>query len=307
METVYDVIIIGGGPAGYTAALYSARAGLKALIFESTGVGGQMLLTGTIDNYAGFDKGIEGYELALNMQQGAERFGAQTVYAQVTSVSLENDIKTIYTDSGEYFSKTVIIATGAIPKRLGIDGETELTGKGIHYCAHCDGGFYKDKTVLVVGGGNSAFTDALYLSHLAKEVFLIHRSQTFKATKIYKEQLQKTPNARIITDSFVTSLIFDKRITGATIKNSITGELTNISCDAIFIGIGRKPSTDFLNGIVETDNNGYIIANETTKTNIDGVFAIGDVRTKPLRQIVTAVADGATAVHYAEEYLNSLD
>ena len=307
METVYDVIIIGGGPAGYTAALYSARAGLKALIFESTGVGGQMLLTGTIDNYAGFDKGIEGYELALNMQQGAERFGAQTVYAQVTSVSLENDIKTIYTDSGEYFSKTVIIATGAIPKRLGIDGETELTGKGIHYCAHCDGGFYKDKTVLVVGGGNSAFTDALYLSHLAKEVFLIHRSQTFKATKIYKEQLQKTPNARIITDSFVASLIFDNRITGATIKNSITGELTNISCDAIFIGIGRKPSTDFLNGIVETDNNGYIIANETTKTNIDGVFAIGDVRTKPLRQIVTAVADGATAVHYAEEYLNSLD
>lgn len=307
METVYDVIIIGGGPAGYTAALYSARAGLKALIFESTGVGGQMLLTGTIDNYAGFDKGIEGYELALNMQQGAERFGAQTVYAQVTSVSLANDIKTIYTDSGEYFSKTVIIATGAIPKRLGIDGETELTGKGIHYCAHCDGGFYKDKTVLVVGGGNSAFTDALYLSHLAKEVFLIHRSQTFKATKIYKEQLQKTPNARIITDSFVTSLIFDNRITGATIKNSITGELTNISCDAIFIGIGRKPSTDFLNGIVETDNNGYIIANETTKTNIDGVFAIGDVRTKPLRQIVTAVADGATAVHYAEEYLNSLD
>ncbi len=307
MKNIHDILILGGGPAGYTAALYASRAGLDTLLIERMSAGGQMALTGDIDNFPGFEEGIDGFTLGMKMQQGAERFGAKTEYSQVTSVQLNEKIKTVKTDSGDYFAKCVIIAMGANPRELGVEGERELVGKGIHYCAHCDGRFYKDKTVVVVGGGNSAAADALYLSRLAKKVYVVHRRDTLKATKIYHEPLFKAQNVEFIWNSTVDEFVVNNRVAGAKIKNVNMGEITELSCDGIFISIGRKPATEILKGAVELDKNGYIIADETTKTNIQGVFAAGDIRTKALRQVVTAVSDGAVAAHYAEEYLSVLE
>ncbi|MBO5105663.1 MAG: thioredoxin-disulfide reductase [Clostridia bacterium] len=304
--SVYDMIIIGGGPAGYTAALYATRAGLNTLVIERMSAGGQLALTDIVDNYPGFEEGIDGFTLSMKMQASAERFGTVTEYAEVLSLDLNGKIKKVITDSGEAKAKTVVIATGANPKELGLPREQELLGKGIHYCAHCDGRFYKDKTVAVVGGGNSAAADALYLSRLAKKVYLIHRRDTLRATKIYHEPLKIAPNIEFVWDSSITEILAEQRVHGAELQNLKTGEKSEILCDGIFVSIGRKPATDFLKGILNLDENGYIVADETTKTNIEGVFAVGDVRTKALRQIVTAVSDGATAVHFAEEYLADL-
>jgi len=303
MEHIYDLVIIGGGPAGYTAALYAARAGLDSVLIEKLSAGGQMALTGEIDNYPGFEEGIDGLTLGFKMQQGAERFGAKTEYAEVESVDFSGKIKKIETTAGAFFAKTVIVSTGANPRELGLPNEAELIGKGVHYCAHCDGRFYKNKTVIVVGGGNSAAADALYLSRLAQKVIVVHRRNELRATKIYHEPLLKAENVEFLWDSSVIGLLAEERIKGAKIKNLKTGEEKEILCDGIFISIGRKPATEFLNGALELDQGGYIIADESTKTNIEGVYAVGDVRSKVLRQIVTAVADGAVAVHYAEEYL----
>ena len=301
---LYDIVRMGGGPAGYTAALYATRAGLDTLVIERLSAGGQLALTGEVDNYPGFEEGIDGFTLGMKMQGSAERFGAVTEYTEVLSLDLKDKIKKIITDSGEFEAKTVIIATGANPRELGLPREAELLGRGIHYCAHCDGRFYKDKTVAVVGGGNSAAADALYLSRLAKKVYLIHRRDSLRATKIYHEPLKNAENIEFLWDSAITELIAEQRVSGAKIQSLKTGELTEISCDGVFVSIGRKPATDFVKDTVNLDQNGYIIADETTKTNIEGVFAAGDVRTKALRQIVTAVSDGAVAVHFAEEYLN---
>ena len=303
MDKLYDVIIIGGGPAGYTAALYAARAGLSTLVLERMAVGGQMALTGDIDNYPGFEEGIDGFTLGMKMQQSAERFGAKTEYDEVLSVDFSGKTKQIKTLMGEYNTKVVIIATGANPKKLGLENEEALTGRGVHYCAHCDGRFYKDKTVAVVGGGNSAVSDALYLSNLAKKVYLIHRRDTLKATQVYKSPLLKAENIEFLWNTTLTSVIFDQKVIGAQIKNSKTDETSGLVLDGIFISIGRQPASELFKGVLDLDEYGYIIADETTKTNIDGVYAIGDVRTKPLRQVVTAVGDGATAVHLAEEYI----
>ena len=303
MEHIYDMIIIGGGPAGYTAALYAVREGFDTVLIERMSPGGQMALTSDIDNYPGFEEGIDGFTLGMKMQQGAERFGAKTEYAEVTAVDFSEKIKKVEATNGVYFGKTVVLSTGANPRELGVDGEQELIGKGIHYCAHCDGRFYKDKTVIVVGGGNSAAADALYLSRLAKKVYVVHRRDTLRATKIYHQPLMKAANVEFIWNSTVSEFIIEGRLAGAKLKDVNTGLATKLSCDGIFVSIGRKPATDFLADVVSLDGNGYIIADESTKTNIDGVYAVGDVRTKALRQIVTAVADGAVAVHHAEEYL----
>lgn len=304
MEHIYDTIIIGGGPAGYTAALYAARGGLDTLLVERMSVGGQMTLTGDIDNYPGFDEGIDGFTLGMRMQKGAERFGAKTEYAEVSSVDFSGDIKRIRTESGNFLSKTVIIAAGANPRELGIEGEQEFIGKGVHYCAHCDGRFYKDKTVAVIGGGNSAVADALYLSRLVKKVYLIHRRDTLRAEKIYHEPLMKTENVEFLWDSTVSEFIADTRVTGIKVRNVKTDAMKEISCDGVFISIGRSPATDFLKGKIRLDEKGYIIADESTRTSEKGIFAAGDIRTKALRQVVTAAADGAVAAHYAEEYLS---
>ena len=303
MEHIYDIIIIGGGPSGYTAALYAARAGLDSVLLEKLSAGGQMALTGDIDNYPGFPDGVDGFTLGMQMQQGAERFGARTEYAETLSVDFSDKIKKIETTGGTYCGKTVIVATGANPRALGVEGEAELVGRGVHYCAHCDGRFYKDKPVVVVGGGNSAVADALYLSNLAKKVYVVHRRDSLRATKIYHEPLMKAPNVEFVWNSTVSDFIVDGKVKGIKIKNKITQSESEILCDGVFVSIGRKPATEFLGDSIELDENKYIVAGESTKTNIDGVFAAGDVRTKALRQIVTAVADGAVAVHHAEEYI----
>lgn len=303
MEHIYDLVIIGGGPAGYTAALYASRAGLDSVLIEKLSAGGQMALTGEIDNYPGFEAGVDGLTLGFKMQQGAERFGAKTEYAEVISVDFSENIKKIETTSGTFLAKAVIVSTGANPRELGLPNEAELVGKGVHYCAHCDGRFYKNKTVIVVGGGNSAAADALYLSRLAQKVIVVHRRDELRATKIYHEPLLKAENIEFLWDSSVIELLAEQRIKSAKIKNLKTGEEKDVLCDGVFISIGRKPATEFLNSVLNLDEGGYIIADESTKTNVEGVYAVGDVRSKVLRQIVTAVADGAVAVHYAEEYL----
>ena len=304
MEAIYDTVIIGGGPAGYTAALYASRAGLDTLVIEKMSAGGQMALTGDIDNYPGFPEGVDGFTLGANMQAAAERFGAKTEYAEVLSLELSEKVKKIITASKTFLAKTVIIATGAEPRELGIEREKELVGRGVHYCAHCDGRFYKGKTVAVIGGGNSAVSDALYLSRLAKKVYLVHRRDTLRATKIYLDPLKKAENIEFLFDSTLVDIVAEPRVKQAKIKNLKSGEENYIDCDGIFISIGRSPTTAFLNGAIPLDAQGYIIADESTRTPIDGVFAAGDVRTKTLRQIVTAVSDGAVAASAAEEYIS---
>ena len=303
MERIYDVIIIGGGPAGYTAALYASRAGLDTLVIEKMGPGGQMALTDIIDNYPGFEEGIDGISLGMKMQAGAERFGAVTEYAEVTSLELSGKIKTIETAGGKFLTRTLIIATGADPRKLGIEGEDALVGRGLHYCAHCDGRFYKGKTVMVVGGGNSAASDALYLSHLCEKVIVVHRRDTLRATKIYHEPLMSAPNVEFMWNSAIDDYIVDKKIVGAKVKNLQSGELSDVAFDGLFVSIGRKPATDLFGGQLALDGNGYIIADESTRTSIEGVYAAGDVRTKTLRQVVTAVSDGAIAADCAEQYV----
>ena len=303
MSHIYDIIIIGGGPAGYTAALYASRAGLDTLVVEKMSAGGQMALTDIIDNYPGFDEGVDGFTLGMKMQAGAERFGAKTEYAEITRAELSGKIKKVHTTSGKLLAYTVIIATGANPRELGIKGESDLVGRGLHYCAHCDGRFYKGKTVLVVGGGNSAASDALYLSNLAEKVYVVHRRDTLRATKIYHEPLMRADNVEFIWNSTVSDYIVDGKIIGAKIKDINTGFENELYFDGLFVSIGRKPATEFFDSELLLDQNGYVVADESTKTNLDGVYAIGDVRTKVLRQVVTAVADGAVAVHFAEEYL----
>jgi thioredoxin reductase (NADPH) len=303
MSHIYDMIIIGGGPAGYSAALYATRGGLDTLVIEKMSAGGQMALTDIIDNYPGFDEGVDGFALGMKMQQGAERFGAKSEYGEVLSVNLKDPVKTITTDSGEYQARTVVIATGANPRPLGLPNEASLVGRGVHYCAHCDGRFYKDKTVMVVGGGNSAVSDALYLSRIAKKVFLVHRRDTLRASKIYHEPLMKAENVEFLWNRTVSDVVMGDRMIGATLRDGKTGAFEQVLCDGIFVSVGRVPVTDFLGGALPLDDYGYIIADETTKTSIPGVFAAGDVRTKALRQVVTAAADGAVAAHFAEEYL----
>ena len=303
MERIYDVIIIGGGPGGYTAALYSARAGLDVLLLEKLSAGGQMALTSQIDNYPGFENGVDGFELAEKMQAGAERFGAKTELAEVYSVKLEGKIKEIDTSEGVFYGKTVVISTGASPRELGLEKEQQLVGRGVNYCAACDGMFYRGKTVVVVGGGNSAAADAMLLSRICEKVIVVHRRDTLRATKIYHEPLMQAENVEFCWDSVLTELQYDDKFTGIRLKNVKTGEETDLPCDGVFISVGRKPVTEFLAGQLELDQAGYILADESTRTNIAGVFAVGDVRTKVLRQVVTAVSDGAMASHYIDEYL----
>ncbi len=302
---VYDTIIIGGGPAGYTAALYAVRAGLETLLLEKFSAGGQMTQTAQIDNYPGFDEGIDGFTLGFKMQQGAERFGAKTLRGEVLSVNLKANPKCIKTDTGDFFAKTVIIATGADHKHLGIENEEALIGKGVGYCASCDGMLYRGKTVAVVGGGNSAAADAALLSKICEKVYLIHRRSSLRATKIYHEPLFKAKNIEFKWNSVVKELVYEQKLQAVKITDN-SGKSEQLKLDGLFISIGRTPETAIFKEQLELDTYGYIMADETTKTSIDGVFAAGDVRTKTLRQVITAAADGAVAAHFAEEYISTL-
>ena len=303
MENIYDVIIIGGGPAGYTAALYAARAGLSALVLEKLYAGGQMTQTNQIDNYPGYPDGIDGISLGMQMQKGAQRFGAKTVNTEVLSVELRGEIKILETKKGTYFGKTVIIATGAAHKHLGIPEEENLIGRGVAYCAACDGMFYRGKTVAVVGGGNSAAADALTLSRVAKKVYLIHRRDTLRAEKIYQAQLEKAENVEFLWENTVSQLLFGEKLTGIKLQNVHTGAERELELDGLFVSVGMAPVTKLFREQLQLDENGFIVADESTKTSIPGVFAVGDVRTKEVRQIITAAADGAVASQQAQWYL----
>ena len=300
---MHDMVIIGGGPGGYTAALYASRAGLDVTVVERLSAGGQMAQTHQIDNYPGFVDGVDGFELADMMQRQAHRFGAKTQYAEVLSLDLEANPKVVHTSEGVLHAKTVVIATGAGPRELGVKDEKELIGRGVAYCAACDGMFYKGKTVAVVGGGNSAAADALLLSRVAKKVILIHRRDTLRATKVYHEPLMAAENVEFRWNSVVEELMHEDKLSGVRIRNVLTQEEERIDCDGLFVSVGRKPASALVKDQLKLDENGYIVADETTRTSIPGVFAVGDVRTKFLRQVITAAADGAAAVHMAEEYL----
>ena len=302
MEKIYDMIVVGGGPGGYTAALYAARAGLNVAVLEKLSAGGQMALTDQVDNYPGFVDGIDGFLLAENMEAQAQRFGAETILAEVESLKLDDNIKKLATSEGEFLARTLVIATGANPRKLDLPREDALVGRGVHYCAACDGMRYRGKTVVVVGGGNSAAADAMALSRIAKKVIVIHRRDTLRATKVYHEPLQQAPNVEFIWNSAVKELLHNGSLTGLRVENLLTGEVQQLGCDGLFVSIGRALATALVEGKLQLEN-GYILADESTQTSVPGVFAVGDVRTKQVRQIVTAVADGAVAAHYAEAYL----
>jgi|GEM_PF-349324 len=272
MEQIYDMIIIGGGPAGYTAALYAARAGLSTLVLEKLSAGGQMALTEQIDNYPGFESGIDGFTLGEKMQQSAERFGAVTELAEVYKASLSGKIKTLDTSEGVFQSSTVVIATGASPRPLGVPGEEALIGKGVHYCAACDGAPYRGKTVAVVGGGNSAATDALTLSRIAQKVYLIHRRDSLRASKVYHAPLMAAPNVEFCWNSTVSALLHENRLTGLRLQDVNTGAERELACDGVFISVGRAPATELFRSELALDKSGYIIADESTRTSIPGVF-----------------------------------
>ncbi len=305
MEHIYDMIVIGGGPAGYTAALYAARSGLDTLVLEKLSPGGQMAQTTQIDNYPGFDQGIGGYTLAEQMQAGSQRFGAGTVLAEVYAADLAGKIKGLQTSGGVFLARTVVIATGAVHRLLGLENEARLTGRGVAYCAACEGMFYRDKRVAVVGGGNSAVTDALLLSRLCKEVILIHRRDTLRAEQVYCEQLKKTENVQIRWNTTLSALLGEDTLTGLELRDVCTGQTSQIPVEGLFVCVGRTPATELFRQQLALDGEGYILADESTRTSLAGVFAAGDVRTKPMRQVVTAAADGAVAAHFAQEYLRA--
>ena len=300
---VYDMLIVGGGPAGYTAALYGARAGLSVLLLEMLAPGGQMGTTDWIDNYPGFSQGINGFELAMQMKEGAERFGAKTLLAQATGLELSEKIKTVRTAKEAFQGRTVVLATGASPRELGLPNERALRGRGVSYCATCDGMFYRGKTVAVVGGGNTAVADALYLTRLCEKVYLIHRRDKLRAPKSQQELLEQTPGVEMILNSQVKELLAGDRLTGLLVADNATGLRRALTCAGVFMAVGQRPNSELLKGQVDLDAQGYVAADETTRTNLPGVFAVGDLRQKPLRQVVTAAADGAVAAQFAQEYL----
>lgn len=301
----YDVVIVGGGPGGYTAALYAARSGFSVLVLEKLSPGGQMATTGQIDNYPGFEEGVDGFELAAKMKKGADRFGVETAFAQVEEMELTSTPKKLATSEGVVLGRTVILAMGASPRELDVPGEREMRGHGVAYCAACDGMMYKNKTVVIAGGGNSAAADALLLSKICKEVHLVHRRNELRASRIYMEPL-KNSNVIFHWNTRVTGILHEKRVIGAKLEDVATKEISYLPCDGIFVAIGRVPDTAILKEQVTLDSHGYIQADETTRTNVPGVFAVGDIRSKPLRQIITAASDGAVASKYAEEFLDGM-
>lgn len=300
----FDIAIIGGGPAGYTAAIYAGRAGYTSVVFEKMSPGGQMGITSCIENYPGYPE-IDGFSLTEKMMKQAKKFGAVMKSEEVIETELDGNIKTVRTKRNEYKVRAVVIATGAKPRYLNVNGEREFTGRGVSYCASCDGMFYKGKTVVVNGGGDTAIEDALYLSNICEKVILVHRRDEFRASPHGVEKLRQKENVETVMNTTVEEIIGEKSVESVRLRNKLTGEEKIVNCSGIFIAIGRIPDTDVFAGQLELDKNGYIAAGEDCKTSLDGVYVAGDVRTKALRQIVTACSDGACAIRSAEEWLNT--
>lgn len=299
----YDVIIIGGGPAGLTAGLYTSRAGLDTLLIEKALLGGQMTTTEMIENYPGFPQGISGDELGRLMEEQAKRFGMSIVNQEVLEVRLEGEHKIVRTHESNYSSKVLIISSGTEYRRLGIPGEETFVGKGVSFCATCDGAFFKDSRIVVVGGGDSALTEALFLTKFAKEVSIIHRRDALRATKIYQDRAFANPKIKFLWNSVVQEIKGDKTVQSILMKNVKTGEVKEFETEGVFLFVGLSPKTQFLRDLVQMDKDGYILTNENCGASVKGIFAAGDCRKKLLRQIATAVGDGATAAFAAEKYL----
>lgn len=304
---VYDLAVIGAGPAGLAAGLYAARAGLNVVVFERISPGGQLAQTERIENYPGFANGTGGFELAWSMKEQADNFGVRTISEEVTSVDFSKSPKDLVAAFGAYAARAVVVASGARPKKLGLAREDELSGRGVSYCATCDGNFFRGKTVAVVGGGNTAAADALYLARICEKVYLVHRRDSLRATAVYHDRLAALSNVEFVWNSEVRALgEAEGALSGIAVENVETGERRTLDVAGLFVAIGTVPNTEFLGGALETDDSGYIVAGETGKTNVSGVYAAGDVRTKFLRQVVTAVSDGATCAEQAAEYLAAL-
>ncbi|MBC7110589.1 MAG: thioredoxin-disulfide reductase [Archaeoglobi archaeon] len=298
---MHELIIIGGGPAGLTAGIYAQRARIDAILLERLSPGGQVALTDVVENYPGFPE-IQGFELIRRFEEHARKFGLRIENGkEVTRVEADGDVKRVYCGDEVYEALSLIIATGAQPKKLGVKGEEEFTGRGVSYCATCDGFFYRERIVCVVGGGDTAISEALYLSKLASKVYVIHRRDKLRATKILQERAMQRENIEFIWNSTVDEIRGDEKVSSVILKDVRSGETRELPVDGVFIYIGTQPNTEFIE--VEKDENGFIITDERLRTSAEGVFAAGDCRKKPLRQISTAVGDGALAVHSAEEYL----
>lgn len=304
---IYDVIVIGSGPAGLSAAIYAKRAELNLLVIERAGMsGGQIINTYEVDNYPGFP-GIGGFELSIKFREHADKLGANFVNGEVTDFDLDGEIKVITMDDGtKYQAKSVVIATGGAPRHLGVPGEEKLSGMGVSYCATCDGAFFKNKTVAVVGGGDVAVEDAIFLARICKQVYVIHRRDQFRASKSISSKLFAMENVTILWDSVVEAIQGDEKVESIEVKNLKTNEKSSIEVAGVFIAVGYLPNSAIYKNVVAVDEAGYIMAGENCETNIPGIYAAGDVRTKDLRQIITAAADGANAITAVEKYLNSL-
>lgn len=313
LENIHNVIIIGSGPAGLTAALYTGRANLKPLVFEGLQPGGQLTITTEIENYPGFEHGIQGPALMDTMRKQAQRFGADCQFKIVDKVDFSSIPFKIYIGEEEYLSKTVIIATGASAKLLGLPSESEFMGYGVSACATCDGFFFKDQRIIVIGGGDTAMEEAMYLTKFGKEVAIIHRRDQFRASKIMIDRAMKNPKIKLITDTILVEVVGTnengrKTVTGANLKNVKTGETYFHECEGIFLGIGHKPNTDVFKGQLELDENGYINTKKSSsETNIKGIFACGDAQDHVYRQAITAAGTGCMAAIDVERYLESLE
>lgn len=303
MEKIYDVVIIGGGPAGLAAGLYGARGKMKTLIIEKGQMGGQIATTMDVENYPGAPEGVTGPSLIARMEEQVKHFGAEFVKDVVNTIDVSNQVKVVKCQGGDYHAKTVILATGAKPKSLGAPGERELVGKGVSYCATCDADFFTDLDVAVIGGGDSAVEEAIFLTKFAEKVTIIHRRDEFKAAKSIQEKAFKNPKINVVWDTGIESVNGDGIVESLTLKNLKTGEVSTLEVNGVFVFVGYTPITDYVKGIVDMDQYGYIIANDKMETSVPGIYVAGDLRQKTLRQVITACADGAIASTQAEKYI----
>ncbi len=305
----YDVVIVGGGPAGLSAAIYAARGNLKTAVFEKSLIGGQINVTFEVENYPGIPEVLSGFELSDRIKQQADKFGPEFVEEEITKIDFvsENGYKKVYTEENEYFAKAIIIASGAQPRYLNCPGEKEYTGKGVSYCATCDGALYRNKVVAVIGGGDSAVEEGMFLTKFASKVYVVHRRDELRAVKSIQERAFKNEKMEFIWDSGVEEVKGENFVKSIVLKNLKTNEKQDLAVDGIFIYVGILPNNELAKEEIKLDSSGFIITNEFMETNIPGVYAVGDLRNTPLRQVITACSDGAIAAFYAEKYISELD